>query len=80
MAPSHVDSYVHRVGRTARAGKEGMAVLLLPEYGVPFRPIIKSPLLEKRAVLYPTSLATPSRSSPYLELYRIPNGSSTPTI
>ncbi|KAF4654151.1 hypothetical protein FOL47_010111 [Perkinsus chesapeaki] len=31
MAPSHVDSYVHRVGRTARAGKEGTAVLLLPE-------------------------------------------------
>lgn len=27
--PNHVETYVHRVGRTARAGKEGTAISLL---------------------------------------------------
>lgn len=28
-APRHLDTYVHRVGRTARAGHAGMALTLL---------------------------------------------------
>ena len=28
-APTHIKTYVHRVGRTARAGKAGLAVTLL---------------------------------------------------
>lgn len=30
--PRHIKTYVHRVGRTARAGREGMAVTLLEEH------------------------------------------------
>ena len=31
MAPMHLQQYVHRVGRTARNGKEGTALLVLLE-------------------------------------------------
>ena len=32
--PIHADDYVHRIGRTGRAGKEGRAfTLVLPEEG-----------------------------------------------
>ncbi|KPI84130.1 putative ATP-dependent RNA helicase [Leptomonas seymouri] len=32
--PKHADTYVHRVGRTARAGREGHSVALVTEYDV----------------------------------------------
>ena len=34
--PSDKDQYVHRVGRTARAGKTGQALLLLADYEAGF--------------------------------------------
>ena len=30
--PSDLDQYIHRVGRTARAGKQGRAMLLLHDF------------------------------------------------
>eukprot|EP01028_Stygiella_incarcerata_P010824 TRINITY_DN5838_c0_g1_i2.p1 TRINITY_DN5838_c0_g1~~TRINITY_DN5838_c0_g1_i2.p1 ORF type:complete len:544 (+),score=146.77 TRINITY_DN5838_c0_g1_i2:104-1633(+) len=35
-APSHIKAYVHRVGRTARAGKNGLAVTILRRHEVRF--------------------------------------------
>jgi ATP-dependent RNA helicase DDX3X len=34
-APNNIDDYVHRIGRTGRAGKEGLALTLLNEKNIP---------------------------------------------
>jgi len=35
-APTHSKDYIHRVGRTARAGRAGKAILLATQYDVEF--------------------------------------------
>ena len=39
--PADRDQYIHRVGRTARAGKQGQAVLLLSDFERAFVPRLK---------------------------------------
>ena len=34
QVPNHVETYVHRVGRTARADKSGMSISLLAPYAL----------------------------------------------
>lgn len=42
IVPLHVQTYVHRVGRTARAGREGLAYTLLQGYEVkPFKALLR---------------------------------------
>jgi ATP-dependent RNA helicase MSS116 len=40
-APSNKEQYIHRLGRTARAGKEGKGVLLLGDFESPFLNVLK---------------------------------------
>jgi len=40
--PRDAESYVHRLGRTARAGKEGKGVILLTKFEVPFLGTLKN--------------------------------------
>ena len=34
VCPNHIEDYVHRVGRTARAGKTGKAITMVTQYDV----------------------------------------------
>lgn len=50
--PTNSKTYVHRVGRTARAGKSGKAITLVSQYDVEvFQRLEK--LIEKKMDLYP---------------------------
>jgi ATP-dependent RNA helicase DDX47/RRP3 len=55
--PQNPKDYVHRVGRTARAGKSGRAVSLVTQYDVePYQRCEQ--FIEKKLDLYPTEEAT----------------------
>lgn len=41
-APSEVKDYVHRVGRTARAGQAGSALLILDQHELDYIQLLKS--------------------------------------
>merc|ERR1719411_1018676 len=51
--PTHSKDYIHRVGRTARAGKAGKAITLVSQYDVELYQRIEH-LLGKKLPLYPT--------------------------
>ena len=34
--PPNTDTYIHRIGRTGRAGRSGVAVSIATEYEIPF--------------------------------------------
>merc|ERR1711915_645314 len=51
--PTHSKDYIHRVGRTARAGRAGKAVTLISQYDVELYQRIEH-LLGKKLPLYPT--------------------------
>lgn len=55
--PSNPKDYVHRVGRTARAGKSGRAISLVTQYDVePYQRCEE--FIKKKLELYPTEEAT----------------------
>ena len=51
--PTHSKDYIHRVGRTARAGRSGKAVTLVTQYDVELYQRIEH-LLGKQLPLYKT--------------------------
>jgi len=51
--PTHSKDYIHRVGRTARAGRSGKAVTFVSQYDVELYQRIEQ-LLGKKLPLYPT--------------------------
>merc|ERR1711870_45509 len=51
--PTHSKDYIHRVGRTARAGRTGKAVTFVSQYDVELYQRIEH-LLGKKLPLYPT--------------------------
>ena len=51
--PTHSKDYIHRVGRTARAGRAGKAVTFVSQYDVELYQRIEQ-LLGKKLPLYPT--------------------------
>merc|ERR1712142_1191425 len=51
--PTHSKDYIHRVGRTARAGRSGRAVTFVPQYDVELYQRIDQ-LIEKKLPHYPT--------------------------
>merc|ERR1719419_726217 len=51
--PTHSKDYIHRVGRTARAGRAGKAVTFVSQYDVELYQRIEQ-LIEKKLPLYPT--------------------------
>jgi len=51
--PTHSKDYIHRVGRTARAGRSGKAVTFVTQYDVELYQRIEH-LIEKKLPLYPT--------------------------
>lgn len=55
--PTHTKDYIHRVGRTARAGKSGRALNLVTQYDVEYYQKIEE-YIGKRLDPYPTEEAT----------------------
>ena len=53
-APQSVEIYVHRVGRTARAGRSGKSVTLVTQYDVELIQRIEGTLGGKQMELWPT--------------------------
>merc|ERR1712095_109870 len=51
--PTHSKDYIHRVGRTARAGRAGKAVTFVSQYDVELYQRIEH-LLDKKLPLYPS--------------------------
>ncbi|XP_035226507.1 probable ATP-dependent RNA helicase DDX47 [Stegodyphus dumicola] len=51
--PSHSKDYIHRVGRTARAGRGGKSITFVTQYDVELYQKIES-LIDKKLPLYPT--------------------------
>merc|ERR1719378_1981147 len=51
--PTHSKDYVHRVGRTARAGRAGKSITFVTQYDVELYQRIEQ-LIEKKMPLYPT--------------------------
>lgn len=51
--PTHSKDYIHRVGRTARAGRSGKSVTLVTQYDVELIQRIEA-VLEKKMELWPT--------------------------
>lgn len=51
--PTHSKDYIHRVGRTARAGRSGKAVTMVTQYDVELYQRIEA-LLGKQLPLFPT--------------------------
>jgi ATP-dependent RNA helicase DDX47/RRP3 len=52
--PTHSKDYIHRVGRTARAGRAGIAVTFVSQYDVELYQRIEH-LLGMKLPLYPTA-------------------------
>jgi len=51
--PTHSKDYIHRVGRTARAGRSGKAITLVTQYDVELVQRIET-VIGKKLELYPT--------------------------
>jgi hypothetical protein len=51
--PSHSTDYIHRVGRTARAGRAGKAIFFVRQYDVEFMKRLEK-VLEHELELWPT--------------------------
>ena len=51
--PTHSKDYIHRVGRTARAGRAGKSLTFVTQYDVELYQRIEQ-LIEKKLPLYPT--------------------------
>eukprot|EP00795_Rhopilema_esculentum_P009080 gene9079-16734_t len=51
--PTHSKDYIHRVGRTARAGRSGRSITFVTQYDVELYQRIEQ-LIEKKLPLYPT--------------------------
>ena len=51
--PTHSKDYIHRVGRTARAGRSGKAITLVSQYDVELVQRIES-VIGKKMELWPT--------------------------
>jgi ATP-dependent RNA helicase DDX47/RRP3 len=51
--PSHSKDYIHRVGRTARAGRAGKAILFVTQYDVEFMKRLEK-VPEHELELWPT--------------------------
>jgi ATP-dependent RNA helicase DDX49/DBP8 len=64
--PKHADTYVHRVGRTARAGREGHSVALVTEYDVSLIQRIEK-RTRSRLVLWKSPAAKEAAVLPLLE-------------
>lgn len=52
--PTHSKDYIHRVGRTARAGRSGKAITFVTQYDVELYQRIEH-LIGKKLPLYPTT-------------------------
>lgn len=52
--PTHSKDYIHRVGRTARAGRSGRAITFVTQYDVELYQRIEA-LIGKKLPLYPTA-------------------------
>lgn len=51
--PTHSKDYIHRVGRTARAGRSGRSITFVTQYDVELYQRIEQ-LISKQLPLYPT--------------------------
>jgi ATP-dependent RNA helicase DDX47/RRP3 len=52
--PTHSKDYIHRVGRTARAGRAGKSITIVTQYDVELLQRIEK-VIEKKLELFPTS-------------------------
>lgn len=50
--PTHSKDYIHRVGRTARAGRSGKSILMASQYDIEFVQRLEK-VLDKKLDLYP---------------------------